>query len=245
MMYMSYVKGTIYRIICLSNPEIQYIGNTYDNLSYRFRNHKKSYNEYLEGKTTGISVYPYFTKYGIKNFRIVKIKDYIVYRENQKDHKHINAYETLWINKLKCINKIVSFNPLRYNKKLISENKKNYHNKEENKQKRKEIYVKNKDDPEFKAKKKEDDKKYRESHKEEIKVKKKIAYENNKQASLARADKSYKKRKEEILAQSRKKVNCPCCSKKMSFGSLKTHLLTTCPNKPNVDDIKELVASVK
>jgi hypothetical protein len=101
------------------------IGNTYDELPYRFRNHKYNYYDYINGKSTScVSIYPYFTKYGIKNFKIVKIKDYIVYRENQKNHKHINAYETLWINKLKCINDRVSFNPLRYNKKIISEKKK-------------------------------------------------------------------------------------------------------------------------
>ena len=76
-------------------------------------------------------------------------------------------------------------------------------------------------------------------------MKKQEEYINNKDVALARADKSYKKRKDEILAQSRKKVKCPCCSKEMSFGSIRTHLLTTCSNKPSIEDIKDLIASVK
>ena len=103
-------------------------------------------------------------KYLIKTIFIVKL--FCILLSNAALSEIVSEIEVLG-------NKRVSFNPLRYNKKIISENNKKYHNKEENKQKRKENYVKNKDDPEFKAKKKEDDKKYRESHKEEIKVKKK------------------------------------------------------------------------
>lgn len=111
---MPYVRGTVYRLICLSHPEIQYVGSTFDELRYRFRNHKDGYKSYLNGKYDKISIFHYFTEYGLDNFKIVKIKDYIVYRENQKDHKHLNAYEQLWINKLKCVNKYHAFNPLKH-----------------------------------------------------------------------------------------------------------------------------------
>lgn len=109
---MPYVRGTIYRIICIPEPTIQYVGETYDELRYRWQRHKIQYTRYLKGNYRTVAIFPYFTQYGIENFKIIKIKDYIVYRENEKDHKHLMAYEQLWINKLKCVNTRISFNPI-------------------------------------------------------------------------------------------------------------------------------------
>ena len=116
---MPYAQGIIYRIICLTHPEIQYIGSTFNQLRWRWQQHKGKYKQYLKGKGRECSIYPYFTQYGIKNFKIIKIKDYIAYRENQTDNKHLSAYEQLWINKLKCINKNHAFNPLLKNKRVM------------------------------------------------------------------------------------------------------------------------------
>ena len=109
---MSYVKGTVYRIICLTHPGIQYIGSTFNQLRWRWQSHKKDYKQYLKGIGGEISIFPYFTELGIENFKIIKIKDYIVYAEHKLDKKHLSVYEQLWINKLKCVNKIAAFNPL-------------------------------------------------------------------------------------------------------------------------------------
>ena len=124
---MPYVRGTVYRIICIPEPTIQYVGETYDELRYRWQRHKIQYTRYLNGNYRTVAIFPYFTQYGIENFKIIKIKDYIVYRENQQDHKHLMAYETLWINKLKCVNTRISFNPIPANKLALLR----YHQKKE------------------------------------------------------------------------------------------------------------------
>jgi hypothetical protein len=107
---MVYKLGTIYRIICLPNPDIQYVGSTFDNLSQRWKKHQGHYREYLNKKARkGIAIYKYFDEYGIQNFKIIKIKQYLVYQEHKKDRLHLEMYETLWINKIKCCNIIVPF----------------------------------------------------------------------------------------------------------------------------------------
>ena len=73
-------------------------------------------------------IFDYFEKYGIENFKIILIKSYNVVRTHQKDHKHLHAYELLWINKTKnCCNKLLTFNPLLFNKYKIKEYQKKYH----------------------------------------------------------------------------------------------------------------------
>ena len=111
---MSYVIGTIYKIYYKLDPTIVYVGSTYVDILLRFSYHKNSYKMYLDGRSREISIYPYYTIYGHENFEIKKIKDYLVYRENENDRKHISAYEQLWINKLNCVNKKPAFNPLKY-----------------------------------------------------------------------------------------------------------------------------------
>ena len=151
--------GHIYKIICLIDDSFCYIGSTFDALHKRFATHKSCYKRYFNNnsKKDLISIFPYFNKYGVENFKIIKIKSYQVYRENKKDRKHLAVYETLWINKSKnCVNKKLPFNPLykidhkkyvdRYyqkNKEKISESKIVYYQK--NKEKKKEIYQKNKE----------------------------------------------------------------------------------------------------
>jgi len=97
--------GTIYRIICLPEPSIQYIGSTFNQLKQRWSKHKQHYYEYKNGTKSGkCAIVPYFDKYGIDNFKLVKIKDYQVWREHAKDHKHLQIYEQLWIAKTKNVN---------------------------------------------------------------------------------------------------------------------------------------------
>lgn len=109
---MSYKLGTVYRIVCLSNPELPpYIGSTFNELRHRWTQHKQDYQKYLKGgKFHNLSIYPYFSLYGIENFKIIKIKEYLVYREHEKDRKHLSVYEQLWLNKLKNLNKFRAFN---------------------------------------------------------------------------------------------------------------------------------------
>jgi hypothetical protein len=119
---MSYKLGNIYRIICLPNPDIQYVGSTFNELRHRWQNHIKHYEEYhlIHHKKKGISIFKYFDEYGIDNFKIVLIKKYLVYQEHDKDRKHLEAYEQLWINKIKCINEKNPFCLNRMSKMLYT-----------------------------------------------------------------------------------------------------------------------------
>ena len=88
--------GKIYKIIH-NQSNICYVGSTCNELRQRWQEHKRhSTNE----KVRKLSIYKYFEQYGIENFKIILIKEYEVI-----DRKHLEAYEQLWISKLKAINK--------------------------------------------------------------------------------------------------------------------------------------------
>ena len=187
---MSYTTGRVYRIVCLSNPEIQYVGSTFNTLRNRFQVHKNNCNN---GKS--ISLYDYINKDPLKweNFKIILIKEYLVYRDNVKDTRHLHAYEQLWINKLKCINKLNCFVPNcvkdfchkeyrkdyhKVNKEKITEYKKEYrkNNQEKLNEYRKDYHKVNQ------GKLNEKNKEYRKNNQEKLKEKRKIYNEvNNKE----------------------------------------------------------------
>ena len=122
---MSYSTGTVYKIICSLNERIIYIGSTFNQLRHRWQTHKNNYKSYLDGNHSCVSIYPYFTKYGIENFKIMKIKDYECYRGNKADSKHLHTFEQLWINKTKgCVNKNSTFSIMKlYQKEYRKANK--------------------------------------------------------------------------------------------------------------------------
>jgi molecular chaperone DnaK (HSP70) len=157
----NYKTGRIYKIICSQSNDI-YIGSTFNRLSDRFRQHKLAFNQYLNNNHCCISIFPYFEKYGIENFKIILIKEY-----NVCDKKGLLVYEQLWINKLNSINNWCAFQP--FNKKqygkLYYENNKDY---------KKQYYENNKDNI------KDYKKQYRENNKDKIKQYGKLYYENNK-----------------------------------------------------------------
>ena len=110
--------GHIYKIICRLNQEFCYIGSTFDTLHRRFNRHRGHYNDWISGKTKAkCSCYPHFQKYGIENFKIILIKSYEVCRTSHKDTKHLRAYETLFYNKTKCVNKNAPVNYINLEKK--------------------------------------------------------------------------------------------------------------------------------
>jgi hypothetical protein len=177
---MSYKTGRVYRIICLCDPEFQYVGSTMSQLRHRWQNHKGHYKQYLDGKRKkDLSTYDAYDKHGIENFKIILIKEYKVYDKN-----HLQAYEQLWINKIKCINKYMPF----YIKYL---SKKGY--REKNKEKYKEY-----------------EKEYREKNKEKI-AKKNKEYRKKNKEEIAEKDKEYyEKNKDKILERRKEKYTCAC-----------------------------------
>lgn len=138
---MEYQIGNVYKIICSVNSEFIYIGSTFQKLNLRWISHKSKYNKYLKGGNNKMSIFKYYDKYGIQSFRIVLIKSYNVYRDSQRDHKHLLAFEQLWINKTKkSVNLYNAFSPIAKIDKKIYLNK-YYQN---NKEKAKEYYQDNK-----------------------------------------------------------------------------------------------------
>jgi hypothetical protein len=140
--------GRIYKIICTQSNDI-YIGSTFNTLRQRLYRHKSQYNNGQK-----YSLISYFDKYGIDNFKIILIKEYEV-----ADKKHILAYEQLWINKLKPINKNHTYHIDKINRSQYLNRKRNYY-KENKDTKIKEYLEKNKD--KIKAQRKE----YKEKNKE-------------------------------------------------------------------------------
>ena len=99
---MGHKIGKVYRIVKNDDPTINYIGSTFSELKVRWSWHRSL--------TSGCAISEYIQQYGKDAFKIILIKEYLVYAENQKDAKHLRAYEQLWINKFRlkgnCINKI-------------------------------------------------------------------------------------------------------------------------------------------
>lgn len=140
------VIGRIYKIISGQGNEC-YVGSTFDELNYRFRGHKRKYNEWKNGKRTLTTSFHLFEKYGMDNCKCILIKEYDVI-----DRKHLNIYEGLWIRKLEknVVNKIFPFCILKLTEKM---NHKNYteKNREKINEKRRKKYEKNKDEINMKS----------------------------------------------------------------------------------------------
>jgi ATP-dependent Lon protease len=184
-------------------------------LSKRFETHRKDYNSWKDGKKNCCSCFPYFDKYGIENFKIVLIKSYDVVRTHIKDRKHLEAYETLWICKTKCVNQIL---PIQYLKKeKIKKYSKEY--REENKDKI------NKYSKEYYEKKKESiiqkNKEYREKNKDKIQE-----YREKNKEKRKQYNEEYRKiNRDEINERKKEKVKCECGTT-VSRRNISTHCKT-------------------
>jgi len=85
-----------------NQSNVVYVGSTFNQLKKRWAQHKSQF----KTDPSEISIYSYFKKHGIENFKIVLIKEYEVSSKNLQDKKHLSVYETLWIKKLNAINKL-------------------------------------------------------------------------------------------------------------------------------------------
>jgi len=98
--------GIVYKISCVDDekyPEC-YIGSTILTLKRRFQAHKDEYKKWKLGLVKKTCSYDLFEKFGIENCKITPIQTYKII-----DTRHLNAYEQLWINKIKPNNKQASF----------------------------------------------------------------------------------------------------------------------------------------
>ena len=209
---MTYSTGTVYKIVCSLDENIIYIGSTFNQPRHRWQQHKNNYKKYLDRKKNSyVSIFPYFEKIGIENFKIMKIKDYECYRGNKADSKHLHAYEQLWINKTRCVNKISAFSIPIDAKEKKSEHMKEYY--QANREKRTE---------------------YNQANREKISEKKKENYQANREKILERERKKYQANREKKLEYNqanRKKISeyqkerlkCNICDKEFARGSLTRH----------------------
>jgi hypothetical protein len=95
-------NGSIYKIICSKNNDA-YVGSTFNALRTRMSQHKRTFEN-----GEGIAIYSSFKRYGWASLKMILIDTYEVV-----DRRHLEMYETLWVNKLKAVNKKVPFQPLR------------------------------------------------------------------------------------------------------------------------------------
>lgn len=95
--------GYVYEIIYQDNTQtIRYIGSTEMLLNKRFRCHKVAFERWKTNKVQRCcSIYPYFDRFGVENFRIIELMRYDV-----QDTQELRKYEQEWIDKLDCVNKI-------------------------------------------------------------------------------------------------------------------------------------------
>jgi len=184
--------GRIYKIVAGQSNEC-YVGSTFDELRYRFKNHKNAFRNNSKRQCLSFTL---FEKYGIENCSIMLIKEYEV-----EDHRHLEVYETLWIKKLKSINKmepcggiLTKIKQKQYreaNRKTLCERSKAYH------EKNKRI---------INEKRKEYSKQYYEANKERYKQ-----YREERKEKLSEYKKGYHEVNKEAIAQKRKeKVTCEC-----------------------------------
>ena len=214
-----YKTGRIYKIIH-NQSDICYVGSTFNELKYRFREHKSDYKKFIGGSNHQLSIYPYFIEFGIENFKIVLIKQYEVV-----DRKHLEMYETLWKSKLKTINKNNAFridkladrNKYWKNKEEINKKKKIYRteNSELLRGRDRERYTRDRE------KRLEAVKDFYNENKEEINTKRKDKYKND----IEYKEKVLKKRREYMeRVKDKLKGHCELCNS--TVARLKDHQKT-------------------
>ena len=147
--------GHIYKIVH-TQSDLTYIGMTLNSLSKRWQEHKQKV--VSDNGINNAMIHTPMREYGVDQFKMMLIKSYEVI-----DRNHLKVYESLWINKLNCINKVPSFNPMS---KKQQDHSSYMRNREERLEKVKAYAAANKDLI------KERTKLYREKNKDVIKEKK-------------------------------------------------------------------------
>ena len=177
--------GRVYKIVSGQGNEV-YIGSTFNELKYRLRGHKSDYNNWQKGvRGKNCSSFDMFDKYGVNNCKIILIKEY-----DCCDRKHLEMYESLWILKLKSINKHTPFGEKNF--RFLREFKKR-REYDENREK----YLLN-----FKL--------YRDNNKEKLLQQKKVYYNENKEIIKQRTREYREKNKEKIKEKEKEKITCEC-----------------------------------
>jgi hypothetical protein len=219
--------GRVYKIISNTGDEV-YVGSTFQKRLWdRFRSHKQAFGYYKEGKKSkgGFTTsFELFEKYGVDGCKIVLVKEYEVV-----DRKHLLACELLWINKLKCVNRRVPFNPalycIHFKKNGRRKWRGNCYNCANNiRERRKQYYDNNKEkilggSKQYYDNNKQKKKQYYENNKEKILGGSKQYYEDNKDVILGKSKQYYENNKE----KRKEKIKCEVCNCEVRKDSFKRH----------------------
>lgn len=202
--------GKIYKVVT-GQSDVCYVGSTFNELKYRFRNHKSDFKAWMNGTFHEVSIFKMFKNHGVENCKILLVKKYEVC-----DREHLEAYETLWINRLNSINK---YEPFQIKKLYM-------------------IKWRTENNEHIKLYQREYGKKYREENKEEISRKKKEYYEQNKaeiskykleyreknKAHIAEQKKKYREENRDKIAEKKKeKIKCTVCECEIRKDGIKEH----------------------
>jgi hypothetical protein len=95
--------GHIYRIQHVES-DVCYIGSTFNVLKQRWFQHKSAFKAWTKGETCGASIYHHMAIHGLDKYKMMLVKSYEVI-----DRKHLEAYESLWIKKLRACNRSQPF----------------------------------------------------------------------------------------------------------------------------------------
>jgi hypothetical protein len=142
------------------------------------------------------AIYPYFKESGIENFRMMLIKEYRVV-----DRKQLEAYEQLWINKLKPVNRC---NPLCIKSLYI----KKY--REDNKEQLSDRY-----------------KQYREQNLNAIHTRDRARYPEERERRITQAKTYYETNRETIMIRRKQRFDCECGGKYQTSSKsqhIRTHM---------------------
>jgi len=209
--------GRVYKIIVNCSNEC-YVGSTFQECRAKWQDHKDQYTKWKKnGNVDKISSYELFDKYGLKNCKIILIREYEVV-----DRQHLEIYEQLWINKLKPINKCSSFRIKKLYMKQYHEKHKEQHN-----QKCREYYQEHREElsekskvyyQEHKEERNQQSKEYHQKNREEISKQKKEYNEKHKEQLNQQSKEYYQKNREKIL----QKVVCECGTE-VNKSSLSRH----------------------
>jgi len=176
--------GRVYKIITTEGNEC-YVGSTFNTTRDRFRMHKDNFKKNDKGVVC--SVFKMFDKYGMDKCKMVLIKEYEVV-----DRRHLEVYETLWIKKLKAINKLQPCGGIL------------------RKEQQRQIGKKWRDENNEQIV--ERTKQYYEDNKEIIAERQKQYYEDNKEI-IAEREKRYREKNRDIIREKAKeKITCECGS---------------------------------
>lgn len=231
-MPIDYSKGKVYTIRSYQTDKV-YIGSTCSSLSKRMNSHKSCYKRFKNGaKITNYS-----------SFEILKYNDaYIelLFNTPCENKDELCKIEGHYIRETdNCVNKNIAGRTIKEYRQDNQEKIIQYRRDNQEQLKKyfaeyrlKHIEKKSQYEAEYRATHKEEMKEYKKVYNvknaDKIKRHKAIYYQENKDKLKVQFKERHIKNRDAVLANNRKRVNCPQCNKEMANSSLSRHKKTIC-----------------